>query len=325
MTLKEEVLACLEQNRKNENSISGEQLAEKFGVSRSAVWKAIKSLRSEGYEIDAVTNKGYCLRGESDRLSKAGIGAFLKYIDPDNIYVYDETDSTNTRARELAQAGAVHGTAVFADCQTSGRGRLGRAFVSPSGSGIYMSLILRPKEDIAQAMLITTAAAAATCHAIRDVTGADAGIKWVNDIYIGQKKICGILTEAVTDFETGNLEYVIVGTGVNFKASPEEYPADVLERITWIYESEKPQVTRNRLAAAIMDETLRLCENLDDKSFLDYYRSHAIMLDKDVICIRGNESWNAHTVDIDESGGLIVRMSDGTLCTLSSGEISVRW
>lgn len=324
MTLKEQVLTCLEQNR--DKSISGEQLAERFSVSRSAVWKAINALRSEGYEIEAVTNKGYRLAESTDRLSAAGIAAYAEYIKPESILVYDEIDSTNNKARELALSGAEHGTVVFADCQTAGRGRLGRTFVSPHGSGIYMSAILRPSEDLGRAMLITTAAAVGVCRAVRNITGADAGIKWVNDIYIAEKKICGILTEAMTDVETGGLESVIVGIGINFrKADRLLYPPEVLERMTWIYDEREPQVTRNRLAAAVMDEVLRLCDNLDNRDFLDYYRKHAVMLDRDVVCIRGRERWEAHTVDIDDAGGLIVRMPDGTLQTLSSGEISVRW
>lgn len=323
MTLKEQVLSCLEKNRTQ--SISGEQLAEKFNVSRSAVWKVINALRTEGYDIEAVTNRGYRLAGDKDRLSTPGIAAFAEYIDPEKVFVFDEIDSTNNKARAMALEGAPHGTVIFADSQTAGRGRLGRTFVSPSGSGIYMSAILRPSADIGKAMLITTAAAAAVCRAVRNVTGVDAGIKWVNDIYVGEKKICGILTEAMTDFESGGLESVIVGIGINFKRSSGSYPDDVLRRITWIYDEKQPEISRNHLAAAVMDEVLRLCDDLDDKSFLDYYREHAIMLDKDVVCIRGNERWEAHTVGIDDQGGLIIRMPDGKLRTLSSGEISIRW
>lgn len=323
MTLKEQVLACLEKSRMQ--SISGEQLAEKFNVSRSAVWKAINALRNEGYDIEAVTNRGYRLADKGDKISAAGIAAFADRIDSENVFVFDEVDSTNNKARAMALEGAKHGTVVFAERQTSGRGRLGRTFTSPPGAGIYMSVILRPSADLGKAMLITTAAAASVCRAVRSVTGADAGIKWVNDIYIGGKKICGILTEAMTDFESGGLESVIVGIGINFRKSEESYPDDVLERITWIYSENEPVVSRNQLAAAVMDELLRLCDNLDDRSFLDYYRKYAVMLDKDVVCIRGNECWNAHTVDIDDMGGLIIRMPDGKMQTLSSGEISIRW
>lgn len=323
MRLKDEVLVCLEQNR--DGSVSGEQLAERFQVSRSAVWKAISSLREEGYVIEAVTNRGYRLVKGEDRMTAAGVASFVKYHDQENILVFDEVDSTNIRAKALALEGAPHGTAVIADCQTAGRGRLGRSFASPAGSGIYLSMILRPSADLGKAMLITTAAACGVCRAIRRETGRDAGIKWVNDIYLGQKKLVGILTEAMTDFESGSLESVIVGIGINFRSAPEAYPEDVRERLTWIYDRDEAGITRNQLAAAVLDETLRICDNLEDRSFLDYYRQHAVMLDRDVRCIRGSESWNAHTVDIDQDGGLIIRMEDGSLQTLSSGEISIRW
>lgn len=324
MSLKQDILAYLEQNK--DKDISGEQLAEKYGVSRSAVWKAIKSLRGEGYKIEAVTNRGYRLTDSVDKMSAALISSYSERLNNGSVHIFDTLDSTNNKAKTMAMEGAPHGTVVISESQTAGRGRLGRTFVSPQGSGIYMSMVLRPDADLTKAMLITTAAAVSVCRAVRRITGADAGIKWVNDIYADGKKICGILTEATTDFETGSLESVIVGIGVNFKCSDKtSYPEDVLEGITWIYDGKEPEVSRNELAAAIIDETLRQCEDLDNKDFLEYYRQYAVMLDKDVVCIRGNERWEAHTVDIDDWGGLIVRGADGKLQTLSSGEISIRW
>ena len=324
MTLKQEVLSCLEENRGK--SISGEELAESFGVSRAAVWKAVSSLRAEGYHIEAVTNRGYMLGKESDLLNAEAIAAASSLLKKENIHVLGETDSTNVRAKAMALEGAPHGSLILAESQTAGRGRLGRSFISPPGSGIYMSLVLRPEADLARAMLITTAAAAAACRAIRRETGADVGIKWVNDLYIGKKKISGILTEAMTDFESGSLESVIVGIGINYRQLSASYPEDIRERMTWIYtEGQEPTVSRSRLAGAAAAEILACCSDLENPEFLDYYRKHAVMLDRDVTCIRGNEQWNAHTLDIDDMGGLVIRKEDGSVCTLSSGEISIRW
>lgn len=262
----------------------------------------------------------------SDRLSAEEIALYSKHINKEKIHIFETLDSTNNKAKDMALKGAAHGTVVMAEAQTAGRGRLGRSFVSPQGSGIYMSMVLRIGSDISKAVLITTAVAASVCKAVRSVTGADAGIKWVNDIYLNGKKICGILTEAVTDVKTGKLDSVVIGIGVNFRSvDKSSYPDDVLGRITWIYDSAEAETTRSRLAAAIIDEVISQCSYLEDRSFIDYYKKHAIMLDKDVMCIRGNERWQAHTVDIDDNGGLIVRGTDGKLQTLSSGEISIRW
>ena len=240
-----------------------------------------------------------------------------------DILYFEELDSTNTYAKGLALTDMPEGTVVIADCQTAGRGRMNRSFQSPKGKGLYLTVLLRPQlppEHLAQ---VTALAGIAVCGAVERVCGVRPGLKWPNDPVLNGKKICGILTELVTDGKGGLC--LIVGIGINFRSAPESYPADVLERLTWIYDKEEPGISRNQLAAAVMDEMLRLADYLEDRSFLDYYREHAIMLDRDVRCIRGNETWEAHTVDIDRDGGLIIRLADGTLQTLSSGEISIRW
>lgn len=325
MSLKESILAYLENSKGV--SVSGERLAEEFEVSRSAVWKAIEALRKDGYIINATSNKGYSFGGENNIVSAAGISAWSEILKPENIFIFKEVDSTNLKAKELASKGAEHGTLVVAERQTAGRGRMGRKFVSPAGSGIYMTLIIRPKADLGKAMLITSAAAVAVCKAIRELTGKAAGIKWVNDIYIEEKKVCGILTEAVTDVETGDLESAVIGIGINFTADPEVFPEDVKQRVCWIYENkdEAADVTRNRLIAAVMDEVMRLCENLDDKSFMEYYREHSIVIGRDIVFIRGDERQPAKVTGVDDNGGLIVVKNDGSREVLASGEISIRW
>ncbi len=322
MTVKERVLVCLEKNR--DRFLSGEEMAGELEVTRAAVWKAVKKLQEEGFSIRAVTGRGYQLTEENDRLTAAGIGAALQYADVERIHVYDEVDSTNTRLSRMALDGAPHGTVILAEQQTAGRGRMGRTFVSPPGSGIYLSILIRPETDLAGAVPVTSAAAVAVCEAVRELTGRDAGIKWVNDIYIGEKKICGILTEAAASMEAGGLYSVVIGIGVNFRADPEAFPEEVKERVGWIYGKDDAAVTRNELAAAIIDRALYYAEHLPEKLFIEPYRKYSVIIGREIVCTRGNERFEATAVGIDEDGGLIVDTAEGRRI-LSSGEISVRW
>lgn len=174
----------------------------------------MKSLREEGYTIEAGPNKGYVLRGGS-RLSEEGIRLYLDHPDVP-VKIYRELDSTNRAAKEAAFSGeAGHGALILARRQKSGRGRRGRSFYSPENAGLYMSIVLRPDRTLKEGLLITTAAATAVCRAVKKICGIDLGIKWVNDLYFHNKKVCGILTEAVTDFESGNIEFAVVGIGLN--------------------------------------------------------------------------------------------------------------
>ncbi len=334
MTSKEKVLIHLEKN--SGSYVSGEQLAELLGVSRAAVWKAIRSLREEGYEIEAVTNRGYRLTERNDVLSAAGIAGHMKNGDASRIHVLREVDSTNNEAKKLALKGAPHGTVVAAEQQTAGRGRLGRSFESPPGTGIYFTVILRPDTDLRKALLITTAAAVAVCRAVRELTGKPACIKWVNDVYLGEKKFCGILTESATDFETGALKSVVTGIGINFRTPDSVFSEETRARgICSLYgsgngpaadsASKRPSVTRNELIARIVDELTEICSDLDDHTFLDDYRRWSLVIGREVSCIRGNEHRNVRVLDIDEWGGLVVMNPDGSRETLSSGEISIRW
>ena len=203
MTVKSRLLELLEQHKGE--TLSGEDIGRELSCTRAAVWKAVNSLRQEGYPIEAGPNKGYMLARESNLISAEGIRLFLK--DPQvEIKIFDAISSTNLEARQLAVSGmAGHGSFVVAMEQTAGRGRRGREFYSPKGSGIYLSVILEPKGTLEGSLLITTAAATAVYKAVKEVCGVKLGIKWVNDLYKDNRKICGILTEAVTDFESGNM------------------------------------------------------------------------------------------------------------------------
>lgn len=319
MTTRASVLCILEEHRGR--FFSGEEIASRLGISRSAVWKAVKSLEAEGYAVTAVTNKGYCLAADTDILSPEGIRMHLL---PEfaglPITIHKSIGSTNEDAKALAVAGAVHGTLVLAEEQTAGRGRLGRSFYSPKGSGVYMSMVLRPNLVIADAVLITTAAAVAVSRAIEEVTGLYPQIKWVNDVFIGEKKICGILTEAVSGFESGMVECVVVGIGIN--VTDPGFP-DAIKHTAGSLFAGSPGFSRNRLAASVANHLLRLSGTLADRSFLDEYRSRSLILGKPIRYLENNAWHDAVAVDIDNSGGLVVETDAGRR-TLSSGEVSVR-
>lgn len=323
MTVKEFVLSQLEENRGI--PLSGETIAKELSVSRAAVWKAVHALQEDGYRIEAVPNQGYTLCTDNDLLSAQGILPFLKTaVETHDIRVYPCVSSTNQEAKKMALDGAPQGAAVLAEEQSAGRGRLGRSFFSPRGSGLYISVILRPRTDASNAVLITTAAAVAVCRAIETVTGKQPQIKWVNDLYLGEKKICGILTEAVTNFESGVIESVVVGIGVNFKGRPEHLPEELRQKACFLYTEEAPDATRNRLAAEIINQLCTLCDTLETREFLPEYRRRSMILGEKIRFLRNNAWYEATAMDIDRNGGLIVERADMALETLSSGEVSIR-
>ena len=234
MTVKSSLLEMLEKNKGE--VLSGESIAGELGCTRAAVWKAVKSLREEGYHIEAGPNKGYMLAKDTNRLSQEGIRLFLD--DPKvKIDIYDELESTNQTAKKEAMMGeAGHGAFVIARSQTAGRGRRGREFYSPADTGLYMSVILKPQGTIHDSLLITTAAAVAVYRAVAQLCGIQLDIKWVNDLFYKGKKVCGILTEAVTDFESGNIEFVVVGMGLNLYLDQENLPQKLRSIAGALYE-----------------------------------------------------------------------------------------
>ncbi len=324
-TVKEQVLQTLEE-RKGE-SVSGEMLAEQLGVSRTAVWKAINSLRDAGYTITAGTNRGYCLEEGNELLSAQGIRPFLeeKWIDVP-IYTYKTLESTNKTAKQLALENAIHGTAVFSNRQTSGRGRLGRDFFSPDSTGIYMSILLKPDFDITKSVLVTTAASVAVARAIEKLFDVECKIKWVNDIYIDNRKVCGILTEAVTNFESGQIEYVVLGIGINCTPPSGGFPPELRSIAGSICPdpADAAAFPRNNLAAELINQVLDVIENLSARSFIKEYRERSLVVGKEISVIRNGVPTPGKALYIDNDGALIVQLSTGGMHTLNSGEISIR-
>ena len=243
----------------------------------------------------------------------------------DSLLWFDSIDSTNTRARELARQGAPHGTVLIADHQTGGRGRRGRSFHSPAGSGIYMSVILRPHCTPQQIMHLTCAAAVAMCDAVASAVGFRPGIKWTNDLVCGKRKIAGVLTELGFD-NRGNVDFAVIGIGINCCQQEADFPEDIRSIAGSLTSISGQSIDRAVVAAAMMDALYRMdMELLTGKAhILNRYRKDCITLGKEISLVRGEEIRHGTALDIDDAGALIVRFPDGTAEAVNSGEVSVR-
>ena len=322
MNTKTQLLKLLEHKRGA--YISGAALAKELSVSRNAVWKAVELLRAEGYGISAATNKGYMLTSIGDALSEAGIAAHLQTEGVFRIDIRSSVESTNTTLRSLAAEGAPEGYVVVAETQSAGKGRMGKSFHSPAGHGAYFSLLLRPGQT-SDSALITSAAAVAAALAIEQVTGVKVGIKWVNDLYLGEKKVCGILTEATYDMESGTIGSAVLGIGINTTKPEGGYP-DGLEGIAAPLTPEKrgKDGERCRLIAATLDTFWGYYQNLSERSFLDEYRSRSVLLGRDIYVLANETERPARALAIDDDCRLVVRYSDGETAALNSGEVRVK-
>ena len=337
MNTKQDILAILEAHQGE--SISGERIAKELHITRSAVWKGIQALKEEGCPITAGTNRGYLLAADSDifspssvttRLTGAAAAAGLQ------VEIRPEVTSTNTLLKEEAHLGTPGGKVLIAIQQSAGKGRMGRSFYSPQGSGLYMSFLLRPELTLAHSTLLTTVAAVAVAQAIDDLLTPEADpavIKWVNDVYFHEKKVCGILTEAAADFESGTLEYAVVGIGINLTDPAGGFPEEIRHVAGSLYgASPAPRGIRPDLAAAVLNYFMMYYERLPETSFLNEYRKRSFLLGKDIYVLGGvlpdgshqSNPRLAHADYIDEQLRLVVTYPDGTTEALSSGEVSTR-
>lgn len=310
--------------RSGEDFVSGAQLAESLGLSRTAVWKAIGQLRAEGYRIEALPNRGYRLAPDNDVLSLEGLGRYLRQagLRPQ---VYDSISSTNTVLKAMAAEGAPEGTALIAGAQSQGRGRLGRSFYSPAGSGLYLSLLLRPACDPEQATRLTACAAVAVAEAIEELSGRKTGIKWVNDVLMDGKKVCGILTEASLDCESGTVNYAVIGVGVNLRQPAGGFPPELREIAGAVFGPEPVPELRCRLAASILDRLWENCREPENGAVLEEYRKRSVVLGRPIrILPREGEPEAATALEIEPDFALRVRMEDGSLRRLTTGEVSIR-
>ncbi|MDO4467097.1 MAG: biotin--[acetyl-CoA-carboxylase] ligase [Bacillota bacterium] len=316
MSIKNEVLKLLQNNA---NYLSGEDMAQQLNVSRTAVWKAIKSLQHEGYEIFATSNKGYKL-GNADILSKEGIEQYLT-VDC-SLEVQSLVTSTNTLMVQRAIAGEKEKTILIAGAQSQGRGRTGHTFYSPEQTGIYLSILLKPENTTPyEATNITSMAAVAACEAIESM-GKQPEIKWINDIFINKKKVSGILTEASINMETKLMDYVVMGIGLNVYAPKEGFPEDI-KNIAGPILDKTIRDGRNKIAAAFINSFLTYYENFKDKTYYESYKSHSMILGQDVYIDTREGRKKVFAKDIDPNFELII-IENGKERTVSSGEVHIK-
>ncbi len=320
---KDHVIAIL---RKSDEYVSGEEISQVLGVSRAAVNSAVKSLRKDGYHILSSTNKGYLLSGSPDKLNAGELLALLPAGRTERIVHLETVDSTNNYLRMLAQEGAPDGFIAVANEQTGGRGRLGRSFQSPKDKGIYLSMLMRPDSLPAEAVNITAWVAVAMCDAIETVSGVRPGIKWVNDLVMNGKKICGILTEMSVESENGHIQYVITGIGINVNGQENDFSEEIRHIATSLAMETGTEINRAQLACEMIKGLDRLRADWPEKkeAYLSAYRKDCITLGKEVRLLRNGIEKTGAAEDIDNDFGLVVRFSDGRCESITSGEVSVR-
>lgn len=324
MTVKERLVSYLEAHKGE--YISGEELAEKLNCTRTAVWKAVNGLKESGYQILAVQNRGYMLSKSSDVLSQQMIENYLKEVS-DTTYavsVFQEITSTNDVLKKLAVTEHVgEGTTIVSDYQTGGKGRLGRSFYSPKGTGLYLSMLLRPTGTVVDNLILTAQAAVAVYRAVKKTLGIELAIKWVNDLYLNGRKVCGILSEGQTSLESGHLEYVIVGIGVNLYEPENGFPEEIRNRAGSILgrPSECREVDRNLLAAEIIREFYALAK---EKQLASDYIERNMVPGHEILVIDGKGQRKAKALRIMPDGQLEIEEEDHSVHTLVYGEVSVR-
>lgn len=320
--MKEKILREL---KAGESYISGQELCQKFGVSRTAVWKHIKALKEEGYVIHSVSNKGYKLVRCPDVLTAEDIRSSLStsWLGR-TVKVMKTVDSTNLEAKRLAEAGASHGTLVTAEEQTSGKGRRGRSWISVPGQGVWMSFVLRPDIELENSSMLTLVAALAVEKGIKDAAGIDGRIKWPNDVLVNGKKVCGILTELSAQMD--ELNYIVVGIGIN--ANIGQFPEEVRDKATSLLAETGETVDRTRLLCQVLKHFEHDYEQFkkteDFSELMEEYNGFLAHFGQEIKVVRGKDEYICRSGGINRRGELRVEDSLGRTQEIFSGEVSIR-
>lgn len=322
-TTKHQLLSWLKDNR--HRWVSGEQISNRLGISRTAIWKHIKSLKQAGHRIEAATKKGYRLQEAVDLITPEGVQASLqtRIMGRPGIIVLDETDSTNVKAKEMAHQGAQEGTVVVADTQTRGRGRRGRTWFSPSGRNIYASIVLRPSLAPSQAPQITLMTAVAMAGTISASTGSDAKIKWPNDILMGGKKIAGILTEISTEMDV--VDFVVVGVGINVNVEKEEMPDEIQEIATSMAVESGRSFARDELLCRLLQNFEAGYKELITRgpaAIMQQWREMTDILGQRVRVDMVNRKHVGIVQGVDDDGVLILKDDKGEAHRIFSGDVT---
>ena len=325
MISKQRILAMLKEQGKE--YLSGEAMSQQLGISRAAVNKAVNSLRQDGYEIESATRTGYRLLTSPDLLTEGEIRPWLQAGELGSpLLCFSSVDSTNSYLKRESHS-LPGGAVAVADQQTGGRGRLGRAFHSPAHTGIYLSVLLKPELEPLQALNLTAYVAVAICEAVERATGLRPGIKWTNDLVLGGRKICGILTEMAIEGESGALQYVIPGIGLNVNETLEDFPEEVRPVAGSLAMAAGRKLERGRLAAEMINSLDRMYAawQAGGGDYLERYRAACLTIGREVQVIRpGTPPQNAFAEGVDDAFGLIVRYPDGRRETVTAGEVSIR-
>lgn len=314
----------LEELKKANNYVSGEELGEKLGVSRAAIWKEIQKLKEQGYQIEAVSNKGYYFIPEQDLYNEIEIKEALNTAKlAKEIYFYEQTDSTNNCIKALAREGKPEGVIAVAEMQTAAKGRRGKSWQSPKGTGVWFSILLKPNIMPSEAPILTLLAGLAVCRAIRQQTGLQSEIKWPNDILISGKKVCGILTEL--DAEMDSVHFVITGIGINVNI--EEFPEELQQTATSLKIEKGQTISRKSIIKAVLEEFEKIYLQYEKEcSFLPFrqeYKKYCINIGKE-LQVLSKQSFTAKGIDITEQGELLVQKQTGEKVVVFSGEVSIR-
>lgn len=320
--MKSEILALL---RKRQDYVSGQELCGHFGVSRTAVWKAIGQLKKEGYQIEAVQNRGYLLIEEQELFGQHELESRMdtKWAGHP-VTCYDVLGSTNLQAKLDAENGAGQGALVVADMQTAGRGRRGRSWSSPPGTNVYFTLILRPHLAPDKASMVTLVMGLAVAEGIRRICGLDALIKWPNDIVVNGRKVCGMLAEM--SVERDFIHYVVIGVGIN--VGFQEFPEEIANMATCLQEECGREVPRAELLANVMKAFEEYYENFQERGnlsgLMEQYNSLLVNRDREVRVLDPKGEFQGIARGVNELGELLVEREDGSVATVYAGEVSVR-
>lgn len=324
LILKQEVIKLLKENK--EGFISGQDISERLGVSRTAIWKYIKILKEEGYQIESVSNRGYKLSASPDLLTYEEIQPFLTTSRLGRkLMHFDSLSSTNTQSKALAELPESDGMVVIAEEQSNGRGRLGRSWVSPKHKGIWMSIILKPELNPMEAVRLTQLAAASIVKATSEIN-IKTLVKWPNDIVINHKKVCGILTEM--NAELTQINYIIVGIGINVNIDESEFPQELRDKATSLRIEAKHTINRKELVGRILNNFERLYDEfLQDHNIIksaDICRKNSAVIGKEILILDKGKSVEVKALDIDAEGRLLIEHKDGKKEYIISGEVSIR-